>query len=213
MKESFDKIFNPDFLTFNESEVIIEEADSNAEVKEIKLINANFYSFKKELIDHNCEIFKGNTQSLSLTSGCDGIVLFEKNKQWYLFLIELKSKFSTTNVKKAKNQVQLMYPKLMMYFNICKKYVDINQLIVKDIIVSNSPNSEVKSNLLKKHSAGKLNAIEKIAYKFINNKNHVIDGEDKVLTNFGLSDYCNFDTMELHYVSVESNAIDITKYI
>lgn len=80
MIDKLHSIFNVDFVSYNESEVLIEEREPGAIVKEIKLVNADFFSFNKELLDRTNELFKDNVSKNSLAMGCDGLVLF-KNKE------------------------------------------------------------------------------------------------------------------------------------
>lgn len=80
---------------------------------------------------------------------CDGIFLTEKEGKPYLFLYELKSKFTVSEIASAKDQIIGSYLKLHALLSLLQVYKQ-EELVIRGIIASFSPTDETLSNMTQK---------------------------------------------------------------
>lgn len=213
MINNLHEIYNKDFVEYIQDEVVIKEHDTGARVDSIKVKNAKFYSFNKDILDRTNEIFKSNSGKIRLTKGCDGILLFQIEKQWYLFLIELKSGFSATNIEKATVQLQITYSKLSMILNIIEGIVELKDCQLRGFIIAEKPNSEQKVKISKKADTFNGYCIEKLCKKMIVGIDICIEKDNSILSKLPLKDKYKFEKMHLFYIPSDQTEIDITSFL
>lgn len=145
--------------------VIEQLNEDNGKFRELELIDINGYSF--------CDDFAGKLTSFAHISGhdgcllknCDGIHIFEHNGEKYLMLSELKSKYSTDAIDKAKMQLIGSYLKLMAVLQVLQGF-DVHDYHIFGVIAAYRPTEEMLSAISKRDDsisafAIKLNADQK----------------------------------------------------
>ncbi|MFK5949223.1 MAG: hypothetical protein QM500_10700 [Methylococcales bacterium] len=212
MLDSLLNVFNKDFVRLNKSEISVDESESDALVKNFKFVNADFFSFNKTILDKTNELFKNNSIDVSLAQGCDGMILFCCNEKWHLFLVELKSSFSATNINKAKDQIQTTFPKLMMALTLVQEMINIDDVAIHGFIVTKPPTSEQKTKIFKKARQNRGYCVEQLCERLILKNDTIILKENSILRKFNLNEQYRFEKMPLHYISSEEGSLDVTKY-
>ena len=129
------------------SSVIEQSNEDNGKFRELELININGYSF--------CDDFAGKLTSFANISGndcllknCDGIHIFEHNGEKYLMLSELKSKYITDDIVKAKEQLIGTYLNLMAVLHMLQGF-DVQDYHIFGVIAAYKPSNEALSAISK----------------------------------------------------------------
>lgn len=206
-------IFNIGFVNVVDNEIEITEREQGARVNSVKVSNATFFNFNKEILDKANDIFKNNNHSISLAKGCDGILLFKVDEIWYLFLIELKSKFSSTNINNANQQIQISFAKIAVLMSMIKDFVPLNECRKRAFIVCEEPCSEEKSRFLKISASISGYCIEKLCMKLIERLDISIHKEHSLLKDFPLNEAYCFDKMPLYYIPSTKREINVLEYL
>lgn len=127
--------------------VIESSNEDNGKFRELELININGYSF--------CDDFAGKLTSFANISGndcllknCDGIHIFEHNGEKYLMLSELKSKYITDDIVKAKEQLIGTYLNLMAVLHMLQGF-DVQDYHIFGVIAAYKPSNEALSAISK----------------------------------------------------------------
>lgn len=136
------------YAPVHQGSVNIMEHDSGASVKRVTWINSDFFHLTHDLAKDMKPFFEGANSPEIFRKDCDGIIFFEKEGKKYMFLTELKSKFDSSQLFKAKTQIISSFIKANMLFHLSPCY-RIEEYIIKGFIVSHAPTSEFIVNLRK----------------------------------------------------------------
>jgi len=134
------KAIFPNYTSTSESqyEVRISEIGSQAKITEVKWINSDFQVIDPHIVSNMKPLFEKGGSADILRLDCDGIMMFEKDGQKYLFFSELKSGFDARRINKAKNQIISSYLKINMLLSVLSDY-NKQDYIIKGFIFSNPP--------------------------------------------------------------------------
>lgn len=121
-----------------QTEVKVLEKGSQAKLIEVKWTNSNFQVIDPRIVSNMKSLFESGGSVKMLHLDCDGIMIFEKDGQKYLFFSELKSGFDPRRINKAKNQIIASYLKINMILNLLSDYEKADY-IIKGFIFSNPP--------------------------------------------------------------------------
>lgn len=152
---------------------------------------------------------KAKTES-SLAKGCDGILLLEHKDEWYLCLIELKSGFM--KLAYATEQLEITYCKFLMLLEIVEG-IDISKFKLIGFLISNLPDAEQKSKILKKSKACKGYCIEKLFERLLIFGKVTKKEENSILNNFPIKDKFKFNKMHIHYIKASTKSVNILDYL
>lgn len=96
--------------------------------------------------------YKNNTCKPEVQHDCDGILLVNYNNEDFLIVMELKTSYSYTNIKKAEKQLTASLFRVLCRLNPLNSF-DIHQYKMCGIIVSLPVPSEIKRDIRKKKNA------------------------------------------------------------
>lgn len=202
--------------------VSITERNSNASVKKVTWENADFNNIDADLAKNASSFFIGCTSPEIFHKDCDGIFTFEYDGKKYMFLTELKSKFSTQELLSAKKQIISTFLKTNTILQLLQSY-QIEDYIVKGFIISHPPKSDFMINLHQSSSLPKNSDkyVEyNLAYKLLYNQQHRIKLRPidiSSLKGLPLGPRGIFSEIELRFIEVpeENNSIilNIQNYI
>lgn len=199
---------NEHFELVNRSGTII-EGDKGATINEVNLnCDSEMLLLKKDLLDVTNRLFinKNDNPSVELAHGCDGVVITKNGDTRYLFFVELKSKFTSTSVKKAYDQFVASYIKLSLYFELIKG-LDIKTFRIGAILISGYLDDETKTKLVKRM---RLNddkfCFERLCLK-LNEGRVVVEKNKTLLERLPIKDKLVFEQLPMFYVATsKSNA-------
>jgi hypothetical protein len=109
-------VFRSCYFERSAGTLLIQETEKDAAVKSAAFeTEGDLLHIRKEFLDASKELYIRNNDctGIELEHCCDGIVLLSEKDKMYVFLIELKSKYTKDNVKKAYNQLRASYLKLV----------------------------------------------------------------------------------------------------
>ena len=138
------------------------ESDKNSELGPVRfhVEEGGLFHIKKEFLDASRELFIKDSDNpvLELDRVCDGIIAYKIGEKFYIFLIELKSKFTKDNIEKAYKQLRASYLKLVAALFPFKKF-SCEDFHFCGVIVSLpiSPETFTKYNKLRQVETGQFN--------------------------------------------------------
>ena len=209
-------------MEYCKGNVHINEKSPSAKVKEIIWTGSDFHKVDSTVVKDMTSFFQmaGSPEIFNLD--CDGIILFEKDSQKYIFFSELKSTFDTSDIFYAKDQIISSYLKINMIMHLLHCY-NYNDFIVKGFIACLSPNMSFlrdlyKEQLLKSGSRYKSDADFAIDLCYFSKRSTVLQPTDCFkLKDLPLGNTGIFKTMEFHYIEVpigkSSVTVDVNAYI
>lgn len=217
----FIRVILPAFSTpaYTGSVDIIEQ-DNNASVKRVTWVNSTFCHLNHTMAK-TMKIFFEEAHSPDIfRKDCDGIILFEHEGKKYMFLTELKSKFDSAQLLKAKKQLISTFIKANMLFNLSSCY-KIEDYIIKGFIISHPPTSDFRVNLSKASYLSSIPADYALAKRlFLNGNNKKFDDEIhktimrpvdcECLHELPFGNRGIFQQIELHHISVPNEKDSIT---
>lgn len=197
----FDKLY-PSFMT-KVSDVCIEEKENiKKEYPTLRYLNIrgiNGFEISNEIIKKSKSLFENVCPGYKfLKSDCDGIFLTEKDGRKYIFICELKSRFSVKEISSAKDQIIGSYLKLHALFSLLQTYRQ-EDYEIRGIIASFSPTSEVVSYMTKSRENNKAS---KFCYNLNRDSFYVMPKENCMLFYAPLC----LQGLTIHYLPVLDNS-------
>lgn len=202
--------------------VLIKENDAKAKVKELKWINSCFQSIDTKIVKDLTGFFSRNKAPDVFNWDCDGIIIFEENGNKYVFLSELKSSFSSSELYHAKDQLISSYIKVNMILHLLPGY-NKQDYIFKAFIISLPANGSYIRDLHKEllfTRGSKYKTEAEFADELCNSANRCLTlkaTECHELKDLPLGDNCLFNELEFHFIEVPHGAssidVDVHSYI
>lgn len=191
--------------------VRIKEEERQASVQEVEVeYHGQMVSINKEIFGKTDFLYKTDSDTPSdmpkLQHSCDGILLIERKEQKFIVLIELKSEYSESNIKKAEAQICASYLRLMALLN-CLENEDWAGY-KSGIIVSRPVNDEYVTLVQKKRNSGRsLNRYERqcLAFKSAAVKNFPIKSDYARLKRLPVNHNLYFEELPTFHVNVKEN--------
>lgn len=119
--------------------VEILEHEADAKVKCVRWLNADFNHLDHSLSKDFTSFFQKAGAPGVLHHDCDGVIWFELDGKKYMFFTELKSKFRTQDLLKAKMQIVSSFLKTNLILNLSIGYRT-EDYIIKGFIIGRAPN-------------------------------------------------------------------------
>ncbi|MFV0312594.1 MAG: hypothetical protein ACK5KN_13240 [Dysgonomonas sp.] len=197
-------------LSESKNIVVISENEANAKIKGLSIKNADFLSLDTTIVKDFTSFFQKAQSPDLFNLDCDGVILFENDGIKYVLLVELKSKFSTTEIFKARRQIISSFIKLNILFNSLENY-DKNNYCFKGVIVSLLPNDEALNAISKKimldDAGGKY---AKFAFSLYTAKNFNLSSNScNELSSLPFHSNCIFKDVTFQYVGVEEGKASV----
>lgn len=147
--------------------------------------------------------FYNTAKSLeALRKDPDGIFLIEEGGMKYIYIVEMKSSYTASNIIKAKEQVVGTYLKLHSLFSLLQSY-NASEWIVRGIIASFSPSAErVQDFIRKKDQKDKKDIASYFCYNFQRDKKYIMPEKNCKAFFSPL----NVPEIALYYVAVPGKA-------
>lgn len=149
----------------------------------------------KHVIKNITSLYDSAGSHESLRKDPDGIFLIEDDGKKYIYIIEMKSSYTQSNIVKAKDQVVGSYLKLHSLFSLLQSY-NPSEWTVRGIIASFTPPAEKVQDFLKKKTNG--DKASSFCYNFQRDKKYVMP-EEKCKKYFSP---LNVPEITLYHVSV-----------
>lgn len=202
-------------IKYCKNSVTINESSPNAKVKSVIWSNADFHYIDSMIVKDMTSFFELANSAKIFNLDCDGITIFEKNGNKYMFFSELKSSFDTRDIFHAKDQIISSYIKINMIMHLLRCY-NSNDFIIKGFIICLPPNYNYlrdlyKQQLLNPGNKYKSEADFVIELCYFKEKKMQLKPtdcfnlKDLPLGNFGI-----FKEMEFHYIEVPNESSNIT---
>lgn len=216
-KELYDKltlIFEPALFEFQSvgGNIIIREHESGASVNAVNIhYQGQVLSIDNKFIKNSHGIYPDNRcrhPYPELKHDCDGILIISVREQKYIVLLELKSSYNPTNIKKAEKQLAASYMRLISRLN-CLDDFDINSYKKCGIIISHPIETEELLRLSrKKNIFNNLNRYEKQTLVFSNNplKSFAMDKTYAQLYKLPIKQDLYFDSLPLFHGKINNDS-------
>ena len=198
--------------------VSVIETSSTAKIREVRWTNSCFHTIDCKIIK-NLKSFFGSSPEI-LHYDCDGIITFEEDGKKYMFLSELKSTFDTSDIYKAYKQIISSYIKVNVILNMSRCY-NKEEYVVKGFIFSKPADKDYLMDLSKMQQFNPRHR-HRTEAELCNDvccsrerKTKIHTNECNELKGLPLSERVLFDEMEIHFVEVSSDSIelDVHSYI
>lgn len=195
--------FNRVFLKYKSSGVIdytFDEEDNIGKTdtfQHLTINGINAYLISKYIIKNTTTLYNNAKSSETLRKDPDGIFLIEECGMKYIYIVEMKSSYTKSNIVKAKDQVVGAYLKLHSLFSLLQSY-NPSEWIVRGIIASFSPTSERVYDFIKTNG----DKGDSFCYKFQRDKKYTMP-EDSCKKYFSP---LNVPEITLYYVAVPHKA-------
>lgn len=214
MMDKLKTLFNPDFVLEHAGSIIIKEEDNQAQVKSVCFENANFISLDKKILDQMNLLFKQKDDRFSLCKGCDGILLLECVEDKYIFLIELKSRYTYDQIMKAESQIEASYAKLFMLLNSLEDFHKENYKCCA-LIIALEPDAETLTKFLKKTQVASGYCKEHFCLRLHHAKDSglILKHDISLLKRLPLKMEYKFEELPIYFIPYSGQPIDIRKYI
>ena len=148
--ENFKKLYPP--YVSEVTSICIEEKENQSKAHvtfdRLNIQGVDGFEISNQIIKAANSLYEKVTQKKLLRRDCDGIFLTEKGGKTYLFLCELKSKFTVSEIASAKDQIIGSYLKLHALLSLLQVYKQ-EELVIRGIIASFSPTDEMLSFMSK----------------------------------------------------------------
>ena len=207
-------IFLPQYTcSYCKDEVEIRETSPSAKVKIVKWKNSCFHNLDCGMVKDLTGFFDNSTPDI-LRHDCDGIITFEEDGQKYMFLIEMKSTFCTSDLYKASLQIISSYIKVNVILNMMRSYTK-DDYVVKGFIFT----LPAKKSFLFDHHK-QMMFKPKNRYKteaeFCDElcccqekKMTLYQTECDALRDLPFSNNVLFNSIEFHHIEVSDNSIEL----
>lgn len=207
-------LFNPNFASEHAGSLTITEKEKEALVKTVRIKPGNFISLNNGLLDKMSPLFETGTNRFSLFKGCDGIFMYNYNDEKYIFLLELKSKYSEVNISKARSQIEASYVKLIMLLNSMEGF-QVEDYKYRALIVSMEPETETLVNMIKRIQIASGYCMEQFCINLYKAKEQglKIKRENSLLKQLPLKAEYKFNELPIYFIPFSDREIDITPYL
>lgn len=125
----------------------------------------------KHIIKNITLLYKNAESNDVLRKDPDGIFLIEESGIKYIYIVEMKSSYSKSNIVKAKDQVVGSYLKLHSLFSLLQSY-NPTEWIVRGIIASFSPEKERVLEFMRRKDDGDIGS--SFCYIFQRDKKYIM---------------------------------------
>lgn len=149
--DEFNKIF-PVFQSSNVVDFTFNEDDNIGKAgtfKHLTINGINACVIPKHIIKNITSLYTTARSTETLRKDPDGIFLIEDKGIKYIYIVEMKSSYTLSNIVKAKDQVIGAYLKLHSLFSILQSY-NPSDWEIRGIIASFSPTTEKLEDFLRK---------------------------------------------------------------
>lgn len=214
---SFKAIFpteHQNMLSWEYGKVTIQERDKIATFKEFTWEGDRFLSFNQEIAKDFKSFFDKRNSVEIFHKDCDGVMMFEKGENQYMYLSELKSSFSTEQTAKAKKQILSSYLKFNLLLTLTQHWENEN-IITKGFIISPAPKKAFLSSLKRDaqkilNSAKRHEYNEKVwSWRLISSGNNgvtITPGESHHLSPCKLGERGIFPKITFYFIEVPDGA-------
>ncbi len=202
--------------------VLITEKNDTAKVKKLKWTNSCFQNIDTKIVKDLTAFFVENQAPEVFNWDCDGISIFEEDGHKYVFLSELKSSFSSSELYHAKDQLISSYIKINMILHLLPGYKK-QDYIFKAFIVGLPANKNYIRDLHKQlflNSGSKYKTEAEFTDELYNSSERSLTlraTECHKLKDLPLGHNCLFNELEFHFIEVPNGAssidVDIHDYI
>lgn len=209
------EVFSEDWFHFEHKGGIIkiEETGKQATVKSVELeFHGQAISIHKEIFEKTDCLFKRDEEVRDkmpkLQHSCDGVLIIEQQERKYLVFVELKSDYTSDNIRKAEIQLCASYLRIMALLN-CIKDFHADKYRKCGIIVSH-PQSPEKLNLIlkKKNNKISLTRFERQSLSFASKYpkgGFPMDKTYSLLGKLPITDCLHFDILPTFHLNVNKN--------
>lgn len=115
--EDYKSVFQDSFIEKHKETLTVNETDPQAQVKkaDFKKAGGSLLYIKKDFLEATQKLFVKNDicTMIEMDHCCDGIIVTEREGEFFVFFVELKSKYSKHNVERAFNQLRASIIKLI----------------------------------------------------------------------------------------------------
>ena len=192
--------------------VEIKEEEPQASVKGVIMEHhGQLLSIDKEIFGKTDCLYKSDDDTdetmPKLRHSCDGLFIIERREQKFIVFIELKSKYSESNIRKAEMQICASFLRLMSLLN-CLENDEWTRYKKCGIIVSHPVNDEYATLVQKKKNDGrKLNRYERqcLAFKSKGIKNFPIQRVYSKLDQLPITHRLLFDELPTFHININEN--------
>ena len=192
--------------------VEIKEEESQASVKGVTMEHhGQLLSIDKDIFGKTDCLYKSDDDTdetmPKLRHSCDGIFIIERREQKFIVFIELKSKYSESNIRKAEMQICASFLRLMSLLN-CLENGEWTRYKKCGIIVSHPVDDEYVTFVQKKKSVGKkLDRYERqcLAFKSNNVKDFPIKGVYSKLGQLPVNHNLLFEELPTFHININEN--------
>lgn len=193
----------------------IEESNGEPGVEGVNIkVLSDMTSIDHSFLDHTTTLYyKNNTCKPEVQHDCDGILLVNFNNVDYLVLMELKTSYTCTNIKKAEKQLAAS-----MFRVLCRLYpltsFNIHQYKVCGIIVSLPVGAELKRDIIKKKNANvTLRRYEEQAAHFLKKSDpYNLDDTHVKIGNLPVNQVFVKNPLPIFHIDVEKGVSEIDIY-
>lgn len=195
--------------------VIEEERSSKVTYMNFKLQDHTIWSINKSALNDMNKFISSDNGKVYLSHECDGILICDYNGKKYLVIIELKSSYTVTNIKKARLQLQASYVKIMSILNMLDG-CNIDDFECCCFIVSLEPDAETISHFRKRALLlGNKYCIEKFCLKLAKSKDKKVLLERKFseIIKLKINSKLIFNILPIYHVSALDHVVDLAKYL
>lgn len=209
-------VFSKDWFRFEYKGGIIkiEETEKQATVKGVELeFHGQAINIHKGIFEKTDFLFKRDEdvqeKMHKLQHSCDGVLIIEQQGQKYLVFIELKSDYTSGNIRKAEIQLCASYLRIMALLN-CMEDFQPDEYRKCGIIVSHPLNQEKLNLILKKrNSKMKLTRFEKQSLSFASKYpkgGFPMDKNYSLLGKLPIADCLRFDSLPTFHFNVNKDS-------
>lgn len=210
------RVFSKDWFCFEHKGGIIkiEETEKQATVKGVELeFHGQAISIHKGIFEKTDFLFKRNedvpNKMPKLQHSCDGVLIIEQQGQKYLVFIELKSDYTSGNIRKAEIQLCASYLRMMALLN-CMEDFQPDEYRKCGIIVSHPQSPEELNRILKmKNNKTNLTRFERQSLSFASKYSKGGFPMDKTYSLLGklpIADHLRFDTLPTFHFNVNKDS-------
>lgn len=171
--DEFNKIF-PAFQSSNVVNITFDEDDNigkDGTFQHLTINGINACVIPKHIIKNITSLYNSARSMEALRKDPDGIFLIENKGIKYIYIVEMKSSYTSSNIVKAKNQVIGTYLKLHSLFSILQSY-NPSDWEIRGIIASFSPTAERRKTFLRQKDMG--DKVSSFCYNLQRDKKYVM---------------------------------------
>ena len=199
--DEFNKIY-PAYQSSNVTDCTFDEDDNIGKsdtLQHLTINGINACLIPKYIIKDITSLYNNAKSDETLRKDPDGIFLIEEGGMKYIYIVEMKSSYTKSNIVKAKSQVVGAYLKLHSLFSLLQSYHP-SEWIVRGIIASFSPTVEKVQDFIRRKTTGDI--VSSFCYNLQRDKKYIMPEENCKKYFFPL----NVPEITLYYVAVPGMA-------